>query len=256
MVAHRQGTARVIVVRPFNLVGPGLPRGLAAADFLEQIRAIRSGGGPSGMTVGNLEPQRDFVDVRDVVAAYLRLADRPELAGGTFNIAITDLVTLETSLITQGGSSDESPFYSPDGRKLAWVDQSMTIRLFDVESRKLTKVDQGLFMFEGALRGFRVDWSADGRWFAYSRNLESRQSAIFLYDTQEGERHQATSGFYSDLLPAFDPDGKYLYFVTNRTFGPSYSDIDNSWIYANSSNIVAAPLRRLSATTHMSMPRG
>ena len=40
--------------------------------------------------------------------------------GGTFNIAITDLVTLETSLITQGRSSDESPVYSPDGRKIAF----------------------------------------------------------------------------------------------------------------------------------------
>ncbi|UCC49348.1 MAG: PDZ domain-containing protein, partial [Gemmatimonadota bacterium] len=43
--------------------------------------------------------------------------------------------------------------------------------------------------------------------------------------------------------PEFDPDGKYLYFLSNRTFRPSYSGVDNSWIYPNTTNIVAVSLR-------------
>jgi len=52
-----------------------------------------------------------------------------------------------------------------------------------------------------------------------------------------------TAGYYSDHHPVFDPDGKYLYYLTNRTLEPIYSDIDATWVYPNSTNLVAAPLR-------------
>jgi tricorn protease len=78
----------------------------------------------------------------------------------------------------------------------------------------------------------------------YSRGLpDTRRSAIFVFDTRENTRHQLTSGYYSDSLPEFDPEGKYLYFLTDRSFSPSYSDFDNSWIYSNATQIAAASLR-------------
>ena len=42
----------------------------------------------------------------------------------------------------------------------------------------------------------------------------------------------------------FDPDGKYLFFRTGRTFAPSYSELDETWIYANTSVLAAVPLRK------------
>jgi tricorn protease len=79
---------------------------------------------------------------------------------------------------------------------------------------------------------------------AYSRDLPNSQNAIFIYDARTGGApHQVTSGYYNDRSPSFDPDGKYLYFLSGRTFAPSYSDLDNSWAYVNSTNIVVAPLR-------------
>ncbi|MRR36742.1 hypothetical protein EG829_19175, partial [bacterium] len=44
------------------------------------------------------------------------------------------------------------------------------------------------------------------------------------------------------MQPSFDPDGKYLYFLTNRTLAPVYSDFDNTWIYPNTTNLAAVPL--------------
>jgi tricorn protease len=149
----------------------------------------------------------------------------------------------ERKLTSFGTGFRYTIYWSPDSGKLAFVDNTMTISIYDVKKKKTVKVDEGLWMYEGSLRAFGVSWSADSRWMAYSRGLENQHGAIFLYDTNADKRHQVTSGYYQDLEPAFDPDGKYLYFLSDRTFRPSYSDIDNSFIYANTTNIVAVSLR-------------
>ncbi|NBC05102.1 MAG: peptidase S41, partial [Bacteroidetes bacterium] len=133
--------------------------------------------------------------------------------------------------------------WSPDSEKLVFVDNAMRIRMYNMETDEITDIDQGLWMYEGGLRTFSVDWSSDSKWVTYSRGLDHRQNAIFLFDTENGERHQVTSGYYHDRNPVFDPDDNYLYLLTSRTFSPQYSNMDNTWIYTNSTNIAAIPLR-------------
>ena len=65
----------VVEARPFNHIGPRQAPGFVVPDFAAQLAAIRLGQQPPVMRVGNLTPQRDFTDVRDVAAAYLRLAE-------------------------------------------------------------------------------------------------------------------------------------------------------------------------------------
>jgi tricorn protease len=136
------------------------------------------------------------------------------------------------------------PFWSPDGKKVAFVDNTMRIELCDLGTGKVTTIDHALYWFEESLEAFAPSWSPDSRWLAYARDLDNRANAIFLYDTRSGERHQVTAGFYSTTAPAFDPGGKYLYVLTNRTLQPSYSDLDNTWIYANTTNVAAIALRK------------
>jgi tricorn protease len=136
------------------------------------------------------------------------------------------------------------PFWSPDSKKIAFVDQTMTIRVVDVETGHTVTVDHAHWWYEGNLESFRPSWSADSRWLAYSRDLGDRGTqAIFLFDTRTGHPQQVTSGYYNDQEPVFDPDGKYLYFLSNRTLQPIYSDVDNTWVYANTTNIAAVALR-------------
>jgi GDP-4-dehydro-6-deoxy-D-mannose reductase len=62
--------------RPFNHVGPRQALGFVVPDFASQLAAIKLGQRPATMSVGNLEAQRDFTDVRDVVSAYVALAEK------------------------------------------------------------------------------------------------------------------------------------------------------------------------------------
>ena len=135
-------------------------------------------------------------------------------------------------------------FWSPDGTKVAFADQAMNINVADVATGAVKSIDKGIYMFQGALEGFRASWSADSRWLAFARDVEGRNSVIFLYDANGGTLHRATADFYTAFSPTFDPEGKYLYCLTNRAFEPIYSDVDNSWIYANTTNVAAIALRR------------
>ncbi|MDZ7691292.1 MAG: hypothetical protein U5K69_09210 [Balneolaceae bacterium] len=111
------------------------------------------------------------------------------------------------------------------------------------DQRACTDIGKGLWMYEGGLRNFSASWSSDSRWVAFSRGLENRQGAIFLYNTDSGETTQVTSGYYHDRVPGFRSRRQSIcIFSTSRTMNPQYSDMDNTWIYANSTNVVAVPL--------------
>ena len=60
----------VVTARPFNHVGPGQAPDFVCSDFARQIALIMAGKRDNQVTTGNLEPVRDFTDVRDIAEAY------------------------------------------------------------------------------------------------------------------------------------------------------------------------------------------
>ena len=80
---------RVVRLRPFNHTGPGQTPQFVVAAFAQQIVRIAAGLQTPVLKVGNLETWRDFLDVRDVCAAYIAcIAHRDQLPPGTIlNIA-------------------------------------------------------------------------------------------------------------------------------------------------------------------------
>jgi GDP-4-dehydro-6-deoxy-D-mannose reductase len=73
----------VVVARAFNHIGPGQNDRFVVAGMAVQLaRAARE---QTPLLVGNLEAARDFLDVRDVVAAYIGLAERGE-RGEVYNV--------------------------------------------------------------------------------------------------------------------------------------------------------------------------
>jgi GDP-4-dehydro-6-deoxy-D-mannose reductase len=87
----------VVVTRAFNHIGPGQDRRFAIASFALQLAAIAAGG-EKLLLVGNLDAQRDFLDVRDVVAAYVLLLEGGGDAGEIYNVASGRAVTMKEML--------------------------------------------------------------------------------------------------------------------------------------------------------------
>jgi GDP-4-dehydro-6-deoxy-D-mannose reductase len=82
---HRSYGLDCVVARPFNHIGPGQDPRFVVPSFARQLADIAAGAPPL-LLVGNLEAQRDFLDVRDVVAAYVLLLANGR-SGEVFNIS-------------------------------------------------------------------------------------------------------------------------------------------------------------------------
>lgn len=83
---HLSYGLNVVRVRPFNHIGPGQSDRFVVSSMARQIAEAEAGRVEPVILVGNLQPSRDFLDVRDVVAAYTVVA-REALAGQVFNVA-------------------------------------------------------------------------------------------------------------------------------------------------------------------------
>lgn len=135
-------------------------------------------------------------------------------------------------------------YWSPDSKKIVTIDQAMKIKMIDAANGNVTEVDQALRFMHGGCEGFSVSWSSDSRWFTYSRDLQNYHNAVYFYDAQNKKRYQVTDGFYNCNNPVFDNEGKYLFLTTNQNFNPYYSDIDNSFIYGNSTQLASISLKK------------
>ena len=75
----------VVLARAFNHIGPGQSSRFVVADFARQVAQIEQGLQSPLLSVGNLEVTRDFLDVRDVVAAYRDLLEKGK-TGEAYNV--------------------------------------------------------------------------------------------------------------------------------------------------------------------------
>ncbi|WP_215225233.1 S41 family peptidase [Echinicola shivajiensis] len=163
---------------------------------------------------------------------------------GEYELVVRDMEAAkeEKALTSYGEGFRYQLFWSPDSKKIAFVDKAMDIYFYDRESGETTHVDKQKFLYQYSLDNYTVSWSPDSRYLAFEKNLNNSHNAIALFDTEEMKLHQITSGFYDDRNPVFDPEGKYLYFFTSRDFDPIYSEFEGAWVYANATEIAAIPL--------------
>lgn len=128
--------------------------------------------------------------------------------------------------------------WSPDGDKLAYSDHAARLRVIDVESGAITTADTGRFGDIGDHA-----WSPDSRWLAYTKAGESQLPSLWVYDLEGGERHQLTLDGSAEGAPAWDPKGRYLYFLSNRDFNLTFSAFEFDFVYTDPTRVYVALLQ-------------
>ncbi len=109
---------------------------------------------------------------------------------------------------------------APRGRRIALANHRNEVMIGDLDSGALTLIDRS-----DAGRTDDLAWSADGTWLAYSFWTSLRHCAIKLHDVARNAGALVTQPEFRDYSPAFDPTGRYLYFLSIRTFDPVYDSV-------------------------------
>ena len=154
----RQGMPGVIV-RPFNHIGPGQSADFVTASFARQIALIEAGQQAPQLKVGNLQAERDFLDVRDVCGAYiklLQLADKPATYPRCFNICSGQPRKIQTMLDT---------LLELTGKTIEVVEDPERMRPSDIPSAsgnsdaiRQTTGWQPAFALQDTLNDLLIDW--------------------------------------------------------------------------------------------------
>jgi tricorn protease len=159
-------------------------------------------------------------------------------ASGGYEIYLQKLAGGEAKRLTDdGGIWRFAPVFSPDGNHLAYADKQQRLRIVDVDSGKTRDVASAR---HDDITEYR--WSPDGRWLAYTLENDVGLTQVWMYSLKDGSRTAVTEATSSAFSPTFDPDGRWLYFLSNRDFQLQFSAYEQNYLYANATRIYAVSL--------------
>lgn len=164
------------------------------------------------------------------VPARRRLAQW--LADGQTLVAASDASGEERLELHAAGSARELPWAlgritalaaAPQGRRVALANHRNQLWIGDVDSGALWLAAHSEF---GRIEG--PVWSPCGGWLACTEATSARHTAIRLIEAGDGSVGRsllATTPEFRDYAPAFCPDGRFLYFLSLRTYDPVYDAV-------------------------------
>jgi tricorn protease len=104
---------------------------------------------------------------------------------------------------------------SPDGQWIAYTQHEQSLWVLNIKTGESRHVaDSSLFSFEYP----DFNWSPDSRLLAFVNDVPNSDDVIFLYELDARRTSPVTSERVNSRNPAFSPDGKWLYFLSDRSF--------------------------------------
>jgi tricorn protease len=144
----------------------------------------------------------------------------------------------ETRITSDGGVYRYGPVWSPDSKKLLYWDKLHKLWWVGVEEKKPVQVDEAEY---GDVTD--ASWAPDSLWIAYSKADRRGAGQMFLYTLEQKKATKISDGFYNDSNPVFDPDGKYIFFLSQRYFFPSIGQLDQRFNYYTTDGVFALTLK-------------
>ena len=118
-----------------------------------------------------------------------------------------------------------APAWSPDSKRIAWADKDLRLWYVDIDGKKDDKkpveVDRGKY---NEITNY--SWSPDSKWLAYDKAQQSGMSIVYLYSTVDKKITAVTNDLVNSQGAIFDPDGNYLYFLSDRDYNEVLGNFD------------------------------
>lgn len=115
--------------------------------------------------------------------------------------------------LTQDGTNNHAPAWSPDGTKIAFVserDNNSEIYVMDADGSNQVRLTQN-DVYDSS-----PSWSPDGKHIAFESFEGDSDSEIYVMDSDGNNPHPLTSNDDYDSSPAWSPDGQHILFTSNR----------------------------------------
>jgi tricorn protease len=131
------------------------------------------------------------------------------------------------------------PLWSPDSKKIAFADKTRRLLWMDVATGRSAEADRS---DRGDILDYR--WSPDSRWLTYTKTGETLLPSVWVYSLDAKKATRLTSDFTAESEPVFDPQGRYLYFLSNRDFNLTFSGFEFNYVYTNPTRVYVAVLAK------------
>jgi tricorn protease len=143
----------------------------------------------------------------------------------------------ETRITNDGDCYRDALAWSPDSKKLWYRDKKLRLWYVDIEKKEPVLIDT-----DARGGSFGAYWSPDSRWLAYTMST-GNNGAVYLYSLEQKKSLKITDSFYDQRSVAFDQNGKYLYFISDRHFYPARSMFEPRFAYLENSGIFVVTLK-------------
>jgi tricorn protease len=131
------------------------------------------------------------------------------------------------------------PAWSPDSKKIAWADKDLRLWYITIDDKKPVEVVHGKF-FDIT----NYSWSPDSKWLVYDNNDENGNAVVYLYSLADRKTTPITTSMTNSNFAMFDPDGKYLYFLSDRDFNEVLGNIDFEFANPKTTRVYVVTLRK------------